>query len=729
MRFWGFTPLDLLMIALYFAVVLYIGFRAMKRIRTREDYFLGGRRFGRWIQTFAAFGQGTSAESAVTSTTVIGQNGAAGIGFSLAGGLLGMPVFWMTTMWFRRLRLLTFADFFEERYGSRRMAGFYALTQAVFFIVVAAMGFSAMSKTVAAIALKPESALTAAEARERGRALERVELQSRDFQLLSTEERARLETLQTEKPSMDHSYINRTLLMIALAVIVLLYAVAGGLEAAFVSDLIQGLFIIILTIMLIPFAMLKINAMYGVEGFLGPFQALHQQLPASFFQIFGSPALAKFTWYYILAISVMSVLNTQVQANQMTAAGSAKDDETARIGFLNGMFIKRYCTVFWCFLAMLTLLLYARTVTDPDFIWGMATRDLLGTAGFGLVGLMVACLMAALMSTADAHMLTTAALLTNSVYRPLVPDRSEAHYVRVGRIFGVVYLAGGVLLAMAFDDILKLFLFMLAFNSMVAASFWLGMTWRRANRIAAWVSIGVTFAFTLALPVLVPLVPGVRDSARLARTTAAYPVVNEYTAGPADLREREAEIARWDARHALGGAEGERPAPLTLGQRYEKTQIVPEFSIFWQQGLDRSGERPRGKGMLNVELVVLDALGLDLTKFRISFIETLTYIARVLIPFGLLLLVGRFTRPMDARMLDRFYGRLRTAVKADRDADAEEMRETLADPHRFDHLRLFPNSNWEFRKWTRADWRGMGWVSAGIVGVVVLAGLIVRLGA
>jgi hypothetical protein len=30
------------------------------------------------------------------------------------------------------------------------------------------------------------------------------------------------------------------------------------------------------------------------------------------------------------------------------------------------------------------------------------------------------------------------------------------------------------------------------------------------------------------------------------------PVVNECTAGPADLREREAEIARWDARHVRG---------------------------------------------------------------------------------------------------------------------------------------------------------------------------------
>ena len=49
----GLEIIDIVAIALYFAVVLYIGFRAMKRIKNQEDYFLGGRNFGRWIQTFA----------------------------------------------------------------------------------------------------------------------------------------------------------------------------------------------------------------------------------------------------------------------------------------------------------------------------------------------------------------------------------------------------------------------------------------------------------------------------------------------------------------------------------------------------------------------------------------------------------------------------------------------------------------------------------------------------
>ena len=285
----GLPWIDVLTILAYFSVVIWIGYRAMKRIKNQEDYFLAGRRFGRWIQTFAAFGQGTSAESAVTATTMVTTSGAAGIGASMMSGIFGMPMLWMVTPWYRRMRYLSLADFFAERYNSKKMAGFYACSQAVFFVITAAAGFVAMSKTVAAITVKPESALTQVQLEERAQALELRELESLNFRLLDETQKARLDQLRQEKPTLEFSYINRTWLMIVLAVIVLIYAVSGGLEAAFVTDMIQGIFIIILTVILIPFAMLRVNQMYDTTGLLGPFQAMHKALPDSFFQILGSP--------------------------------------------------------------------------------------------------------------------------------------------------------------------------------------------------------------------------------------------------------------------------------------------------------------------------------------------------------------------------------------------------------------------------------------------------------
>ena len=56
----GLHVIDIIVIVAYFAMLLVIGYRDMKRIRNQEDYFLGGRRFGRWIQMFAGFGQATT---------------------------------------------------------------------------------------------------------------------------------------------------------------------------------------------------------------------------------------------------------------------------------------------------------------------------------------------------------------------------------------------------------------------------------------------------------------------------------------------------------------------------------------------------------------------------------------------------------------------------------------------------------------------------------------------
>ena len=213
-------------------------------------------------------------------------------------------------------------------------------------------------------------------------------LKDKDYRLLTVAEQTRMEELSEAQPRQTFSYINRNMLTITLAIIVLLYAVSGGLEAAFITDMIQGIFIIILTLMLIPFAMAKINWSLRHNRLSGNVPGAPRNLPEAFFQVLGSPNLPQFTWYYIAAFAVMAFLNTAVQANQLTAAGSAKDDETARIGFITGIFIKRYCGVIWGFIAMMTLLLYGSQVTDPDYVWGLATRELLPV---GLVGLMIAC--------------------------------------------------------------------------------------------------------------------------------------------------------------------------------------------------------------------------------------------------------------------------------------------------------------------------------------------------
>lgn len=725
---WGLSLLDIIIVVIYFIVIVIIAIRAARLVNNREDYFMAGRRFGKLIQTFAAFGQATSVENVTTTTTMVNANGASGIWAMLAGGLVNLPVFWMTSIWYRRLRMLTLGDFFEERYNSKRMAAFYALCQTIFFVLIAAIGLVAMSKTVAAIASKPVTELNPIERVEYYKAVELEKLEAADFALLSVDQKSRLGDLQSLDPKKEYSYIDENWLIIIVAFVTLLYASIGGLAAAFMVDLFQGVFIILLSILLIPFAMAKINVQFGSEGFLGAFQTMHRVLPASFMEIWGSPNLIEFSWYWIAGFSVMIVITTAVQANQMTACGSAKNDYTARYGFVTGMLLKRYSSVMWGVVALMTVVLYGGTISDPDYVWGHATRDLLGPLNMGLVGLMIACLIAALMAAKSAFMLTAAALITNNLYRPIRPNCSENHYIWAGRIFSALYMLLSAYIATQSKGLFELFKLTMMFNSILAAAFWMGMLWRRSNREGAWSSMVVMFFATVALPFGIPLLPGMRTSEYLNKTTLAVPVSRAYNAREMDVQQRNETIVSWDKLTAAEKTEEERPSTLKIGEKFEKKVLLPKKSIFWSEGIDYSGDKAVGKGYLKAELVMLDKIGWDLSKNSYSLNETLTFLFRIIFPFMILMIVAYFTKPLEKAILDQFYGKMLTPVVGSHEDDDREMELTRANPTRFNYLKIFPKSNWEFRIWNREDWTGVIVSCFAVASVVALLVIIVSLG-
>lgn len=725
--FWGLTIWDLVVLFIYFALILFIGIRSSLVIKNREDYFMGGRRFGKLIQTFTAYGQATSVENVTATTTMVNTNGASGIWAMLAGGLLNLPVFWMTSLWYRRLRVYSLGDFFEERYGSKRMAAFYAMCQTIFFVMIGAFGLVAMTKTVAAITTKPESELTKAEYIEYSQALEKERLEAADFSLLSSTEQERLTELQLKQPQKEFSYIDENIFIWVVALVTLLYSSLGGLAAVVLVDFIQGIFTIILSILLIPFAMTKINSLHGGEGFLGSFQTMHNILPSSFMELWGSPHLIEFSWYWILFFSIMIVITTAAQANQLTAIGPAKDDYTARYGFVSGVLLKRFSTVMWGLLALFTLVLYGDKISNPDYVWGHATRDLLGPVGIGLVGLMIASLIAALMSAKSTFLLSAAAMITSNLYRPFRPNKSEAHYITMGRVFGALYMFICAYFAMKSNSLFELFKMTMMFNSILAAAFWLGMLWRRSNAVGAWTSMIIMFVATVVLPFGLPAISGVRSSQYLSKTTEAIPVSRQYKASERDVVARDKAIATWEQSNAAGKTHGERPEELKTGDRFEKTVLLPPKSIFWSEGLDFHNGKAEGRGYLKVELVALDLLNWDLSKNTYSFNETLTFIFRIVFPFAILMLISIFTRAEDKNRLDQFYGKMLTPVVAGED-DEEAMRLTRENPNRFRHLLMFPNSNWEFRKWNREDWKGVIGSCIAALTVVLLLILIVGIG-
>ncbi len=720
---YGLQWIDLAVIIGYFFFVIAIGIWSMRRIKNQEDYFLAGRRFGKFIQTFAAFGQSTSADNAVGVTTTTYSNGIAGVWSSLLY-LFTTPMYWMTMPWMRRLRLITLGDFFKERYGSKLMACVYAVIGSIGMMTIISVGFSAMSKTVVALTPKTAQELTAQERTEYQMAEELDALQARDFRSLSPSEQARLGTLTVQKPRKMFFHLSPDILIWIVCVIVIIYAVMGGLEAAFLTDTLQGIFIIILSILLFPFAWSRMNSIFGGSGVMDAFRTLHSQLPEAYFEIFGSPSAIDFTWYYIVMLTIMATINVMIQPNALVATGSAKGEYECRFGFVTGCYMKRACTVLWGLLALFAVVLYHDKVHDPDLVWGYATLDLLGPLNIGLVGLMIACLMAALMSTADCLMITGSSLLTHNIYRTIISNRSERHYVSVGRILGAVVVIGGALLAIQFDTILQQLKFWWELNVMVAAAFWLGMKWRKANRAAAWCSILTTATLFFVLPSILPMIlPQLRENDALLKTTQARVITRTYKAHEMDVISREVEIEKWQQLPESKRVNTPRPEPLTAGRSFEKTYQLTPKSIFWTKGIKMGPNgQTFGSGTLSLELVLLDKIGVDLGKNPYALNETIRIFIRTSVPFLILLCVALFTRPDDKAMIDRFYVKMKTPVLTDHKADVKELELSYANPGRFNHKKLFPNSNWEFDKWNRTDTVGFVIslvVAIGIVGLLV----------
>jgi solute:Na+ symporter, SSS family len=134
--------------------------------------------------------------------------------------------------------------------------------------------------------------------------------------------------------------------------------------------------------------------------------------------------------------------------------------------------------------------------TDPERAYIVMMIRLLPV---GLLGLMVASLLAAFMAV-DTHINLASSFFVNDVYRRFLrPDAEARHYVTVGRIasVGVMALAGVV--AWGADSIIDLFLFFLSFLSGVGPVYLLRWTWWRVRASTELTAMLASGAATLVL--------------------------------------------------------------------------------------------------------------------------------------------------------------------------------------------------------------------------------------
>ncbi|MGF1501350.1 MAG: sodium:solute symporter [Paracoccaceae bacterium] len=137
------ATLDLVIIALYFAVVLAIGLSVARGVRTGEDLFLAGRSL-RWPLI-----GGSLFASNISSTTLIGLAGAAyvsGISVSNYEWMAGVVLVFMSVFFiplYLRARISTVPEYLELRFDRRSRLYFSAITIVLSILVDTAGGIYA----------------------------------------------------------------------------------------------------------------------------------------------------------------------------------------------------------------------------------------------------------------------------------------------------------------------------------------------------------------------------------------------------------------------------------------------------------------------------------------------------------------------------------------------------------------------------------------------------------
>ncbi|ATC59961.1 sodium/proline symporter PutP [Vibrio anguillarum] len=427
---------------LYLILMLAIGVAAYLRTKNSADYFLGGRSLGPWP---AALSAGASDMSGWLLLGLPGYAYAAGIeAFWLAGGLLlGTWANWLVNA--KRLRTysittdsLTLPEFLSRRFNDKSKL---IQTISAFFILLFFLFYTS-------------SGLVAG-----GKLFETV------FGL-------------------DYS----TAVIIG-TICVVSYTLFGGFLAVSWTDLVQGL-LMAAALMIVPIA--AING--GLGQLSQDLSAINPELLTLWHDVKGEP-LTGVAIISLMAWGLGYFGQPHILA-RFKASRSNKDLTTAR-----------RIAVIWTGLSMagallvgLVGLVYVTNTGSLELADGEKIFMLLVNAIFHpvIAGILLAAILAAIMSTADSQLLVSSSALAEDFYKQVIKqDATSEEIVRVGRFAVILISIVALVLAMTPDSsVLGLVSYAWAgFGAAFGPAVVLSLYWSRMNRNGALAGIivgGVT---------------------------------------------------------------------------------------------------------------------------------------------------------------------------------------------------------------------------------------------
>jgi SSS family solute:Na+ symporter len=438
-------PIDIAVFALYFLVMLGIGFYFFKRNKTTDDYYVGGRRMG-------SLHIGLS----VVATDVGGgfSIGLGGLGFlmGIAGswmlftGLLGA---WISAVvLIPRIRalsdktlLLTFPQLFDHLYSGRvaLLAG-----------IISAIGYLGFTSS---------------------QLLAGAKLASATFPQLT---------------------LNTALLI--MGVIAVVYTVAGGLKAVIYTDTIQ--WIILMCGLVFIGLPIGYYAVGGIEG-------IQRNLPAEFL------SLANVKWSTLVNWGVTIVPIWFVGMTLYQRIYACRDKKTAqRAWYIAGLFEYPVMAFMGVLLGLFARVGAEQGMFEYMGMANAETMDaemglpvLLRTVlPAGLMGLMLSAYFSAIMSTADSCLMAASGNLVTDIIGKFADLKGENRVLRLSQIATFVIGALALLIALQMKNVLELMLLSYAF--MVSGLFIpvIGaLFWKRSTSTAAFWAMLLGGGVTLVL--------------------------------------------------------------------------------------------------------------------------------------------------------------------------------------------------------------------------------------
>jgi Na+/proline symporter len=175
----------------------------------------------------------------------------------------------------------------------------------------------------------------------------------------------------------------------------------------------------------------------------------------------------------------------------MGVCSAGRTEMDGRVGFMFGNIVKRICTIAWSLTGLAAVAWYIQNNVDtsqmePDHVYGNIAREFFPSLGPGLLGLFVASLLAAVMNSCDSYMIASSGLFTKNIYRPIVPDKPEQHYVTVGRMASLGVVLGGIVFAYYVPNVKTALEIWFRVAPPLGIAFWLGLLWRRTTPLGAW---------------------------------------------------------------------------------------------------------------------------------------------------------------------------------------------------------------------------------------------------